>query len=400
MSLNLYKNDKILPVKSKHIMILTGEPSGDLHAGRLVKEIKNLDHTICFSGIGGQNLECQRVDLFYNIENLSVMGFTEVIMQFKHIRHAFNLFKQKLGYLKPDLLILVDYPGFNLKAAQFAKKHYNIKILYYISPKVWAWNKSRLEKIRQYIDHTALILPFEEKIYKKANIKATYVGNPLLDDYPANKSRPFLRKSKLSKHKQLIIGLLPGSRKTEVKKLFEIMIKAAEQIHKCMNTKKCNVSFIISKADSIKKELLEVYLKKSGTRDIFEIYTGPAKNVILKSDLVIAASGTVTLEAALCCVPCIIIYKMSWLTYQVAQKLVKVKYAGLANLIVNREIMPEFLQNEASCEKISKKAISMLDNLVYFENQLQLVRTMIEGNHGIKHKSASLKTAMIALKML
>ena len=416
-------------------MILCGEPSGDLHAGNLVKAIrKKSSHSIYFSGIGGQNLEKQGVDLFYDIENLSVMGLIEVIMQFKQIKQAFDLFKKQLQKNTPDLIILVDYPGFNLRAAKFAKEHYNIKTLYYIAPKVWAWNKSRLKKIKLCIDHAALILPFEEKIYKKANIKATYVGNPLMDDYPADICKPFLRKNDLPQKKHIVIGLLPGSRKPEINNLFEIMIKTAERIsihlqsqdrdrdsdqsqdqdqvqnqnqdcdeNQDRNSNKNHtnqkISFIISRADSIKREMLEMSLRKSNYQDLFEISNKPVKEIFKKSDLVIAASGTVTLEAALCCVPTIIIYKMSWLTYQVAKKVVKVQYAGLANLIVNREIMPEFLQNHVTCEKISKKAISMLDNLVYFENQLQLVRTMLK-NKGSCVKKACETTADIILKML
>ncbi len=384
-----------LPVKLKHIMVLTGEPSGDLHAGHLIKEIKVLNKNIYFSGIGGQNLEHQGVDLFYNIENLSVMGLTEVIMQFKQIKQAFDLFKKKLEYNKPDLLILIDYPGFNLRAAKFAKEYYNIKILYYITPKVWAWNKKRLSKIKLYIDHAALILPFEEKIYKKAKINATYVGNPLMDNYPENISKPFLSKDNLLKEKFLIIGLLPGSRTTEINNLFAIMIKAAQEIARYMKTRNNQkVSFIISKADSIKKQHIEMILKKSDQQELFEISDRPAKEIFIKSDLVIAASGTVTLEAALCCVPTIIVYKMSWITYFIAKQIVKIKYAGLANLIVNQEVMPELLQDNASCEKISKKAIYMLGNLNFFENQLQMVRKML-GNKGV-----SIRTARLAMRML
>ena len=383
------------PVKFKHIMVLTGEPSGDMHAGHLIKEIRKSDHNIYFSGIGGQHLEYQNVELFYNISNLSAMGLTEVIMQFRQIKQAFDLFKNKIKKNTPDLLILVDYPGFNLKAAKFVKEHYKIKVLYYITPKVWAWNKSRLKKIKKYVDHAALILPFEERIYKKARIPATYVGNPLLDDYPENISKPFLRRDALSKKKHLVIALLPGSRNSEVENLLGIMIKAADKISTNLSLKNNQkVSFLISKADSIKYEHIADALKDSGIKHLFQIEEGPAKDIFIKSDLVIAASGTVTLEAALCCIPTIIIYKMSWISYQIAKQVVKIEYAGLANLIVNQEIMPELLQDDATAEKICEKAIYMLDNLTYFENQLQVVRKML-GKGG-----ASSKTAAIATKML
>ena len=381
-----------LPAKFKHIMILTGELSGDLHAGHLVKEIKQLNTSIYFSGIGGIHLENQKVDLFYNISNLSAMGITEVLMQFGQIKKAFDLFKEKLRENTPDLMILVDYPGFNLKAAQFAKDHYNIKILYYITPKVWAWKKSRLKKIKKYVDHAALILPFEEKIYKKACIPSTYVGNPLMDEYPETVSKPFLRSTHLlSKNKDSVtIGLLPGSRKAEIKNLFNIMIKAADLIHQ----ENRQASFIISQASSIKKEIIETILKKSGKDSLFQIDNGPVKDIFLKSDLVIAASGTVTLEAALCCVPTIIIYRMSTISYRIAKLFVKIKYAGLANLIVNKEIMPELLQDDATPEKISNKALDMLDHLVNYENQLQIVRKLLGS------KGAPKRTATIAISLL
>ncbi len=384
-----------LPVKSTHIMVLTGEPSGDFHAGHLIKEIRKRNQNISFSGIGGRYLEDQGVELFYNIENLSVMGLVEVMMQFKQIKHAFDLFRKQLKTNKPDLLILVDYPGFNLKAAKFAKEHYQLKILYYITPKVWAWNRSRLKKIKQYVDHAALILPFEERIYKKSNIPATYVGNPLMDEYPETVSRPFLNRNNPSGKKSLTIALLPGSRKTEINFLFETMLKAAEQIAlNLQNRTDQNISFIVSRAASIKRELLETIIKKSNAKEMFKIQDGPARDIFIQSDLVIAASGTVTLEAALCCVPTIIIYKMSFITYQIAKKVVKIKYAGLANLIVNREIMPELLQSDVTVEKISDKAMFMLDNSLYFEKQLQMVRKML-GSGG-----ASSKAAAIAVRML
>jgi len=380
------------PVKLSHIMVLTGEPSGDLHAGHLVKEIKKLNDRIYFSGIGGPHLENQNVDLFYNISKLSAMGLTEVLMQFGQIKKAFDLFKKKLRANTPDLIILVDYPGFNLKAAQFVKDNYNINILYYITPKVWAWKKSRLKKIKKYIDHAALILPFEEKIYKKAEIQSTYVGNPLLDEYSENMPKTLLRSDHLSSNDKnsIIIGLLPGSRKAEIKNLFDVMIKAANLIHQ--NNKKIN--FIISKASSIKKKALDTEFKKNRPNFIFQITEGPVKDIFLKSNLVIAASGTVTLEAALCCVPTIIIYKMSAVSYWMAKLFVKVKYVGLANLIVNAEVMPELLQNDATPEKISKKALYMLDNLFYFKKQLQMVRKLLG------KKGASKRTANIAIYML
>lgn len=377
---------------NKHIMVLTGEPSGDLHAGHLVKQIKSLNSRIYFSGIGGPQLDHLHVDLFYNIENLSAMGITEVIMQIRQIKKAFDLFKDRLRKNKPDLIILVDYPGFNLKAAQYAKTHYHINILYYITPKVWAWKKSRLKKIKKYVDHAALILPFEEKIYKKAKIPATYVGNPLMNEYPEYISRPFLRYNPafLEQKNFVTIALLPGSRKAEIKNLLQIMVKTAELIQQ----KIPRISFVISRASSIPSDSLTKMLKTIPQSICFEINDRPVKDILVKSDLVIAASGTVTLEAALCCVPTIIIYKMSPVSYWIAKLVVKIKYAGLANLIVNKEVMPELLQNDATPEKISEKALDMLAHLENYEQQLLLVKKLL-GNKG-----AASRTANIAVHML
>jgi len=386
-----------LPVKLNHIMVLTGEPSGDLHAGHLVREIKQINNHIYFSGIGGTHLEDQKVDLFYNISKLSAMGLTEVFMQFPQIKKAFDLFKKKLRVNTPNLIILVDYPGFNLKAAQFAKDHYDIKILYYITPKVWAWKKSRLKKIKKYVDHAALILPFEEKIYKKARIQYTYVGNPLVDEYSENIPRVLLGSKPLSSKQKdtTIIGLLPGSRKNELKSLLDIMIEAATLIHG--NNKK--VLFIISKANSINRKIIEAGLKKVRNDSLFQIKEGPVKDIFFKSDLVIAASGTVTLEAALCCVPTIIVYKISPVTYYIGKLFVKVNYLGLANLIVKAEVMPELLQNDATAEKISKKALYMLDNLFYFQNQLKIVRKLL-GKKGASKRAANIAVNMLATSKL
>ncbi|MCF6248684.1 MAG: lipid-A-disaccharide synthase [Desulfobacula sp.] len=381
-----------LPVKFKHLMVLTGEPSGDLHAGNLIHEIKQSAPFLYISGIGGPNLQRQKVDLFFPISKLSAMGITEVLAQLGQIKVAFDSFKKKIRENKPDLIIVIDYPGFNLKAAQYAKEKYNIPILYYITPKVWAWKKSRLKKIKAYVDHAALILPFEEKIFKKANISATYVGNPLMDQYPEHLTKPFLR-SKRKEHchcPKKVIGLLPGSRKSEINSLLKIMVQASQLI----GQNKRHVRFVISKAESVQEKLITRVLNQCDHPDQFEIHTGSVKDIFFKSDLLIAASGTVTLEAALCCVPTILIYKMSAISYRIAKILVKLEYAGLANLIVNRQVMPELIQYDATPERISLKARKMLDNLQYHENQLQSVRRFLG------KKGASKRTARIALGMM
>lgn len=401
--------------KQRRIMVLTGEPSGDFHAGALIRAMQRIDPCLDICGIGGPCMEASQVDVFFPIERLSAMGLTEVIFQFKHIKQAFDTFKYRLRTHPPDLIILIDYPGFNLRAAQYAKQKFNIPIFYYITPKVWAWKESRLKQIKLYVDHAALIFPFEEKLYKKAKIPSTYVGNPLMDDYPEHLAKPFSRsflmgpssligsdlmESGLIKSgsacldqkepKGPVIGLLPGSRRAEITNLLDIMLKAALKI----NDKKKKSRFLISAASSLHSELIDKILSPYHHTGLFEVVQGRPMEIFKRSDLLIAASGTVTLEAALCCLPTIIIYKMSPISHKIAKLLVKVKYAGLANLIAGKEVMPELLQNDATPEKISQRAFFMLKNLGDHENQLLVVRKLL-GAPG-----ASKRAARIALDLV
>lgn len=379
-----------LPVKLRHIMILTGEPSGDHHGAALVQHMQQLDPLLYFSGIGGGSLKKSGVDLFYDIRHLSVMGVVEILQQFGKIREAFSLFRQKLKNHPPELIILVDYPGFNLKAAAFAKKFTNAKILYFIPPKVWAWRKSRLKQIKKYVHHTALIFPFEEKIYRNAGIPATYVGNPLADLYPEHENRLFASK-KISNGKKarIIIGLLPGSRKTEIKMILPIMTEAARNL----SSRLSDVHFLISRSGLISEKLIEHHLKKLNP-DSYTIVSGPVSNIFKQADFLMAASGTVTLEAALCCIPTLLMYRMNPLTHAIARKVVKLKWVGLANLIVNQEVMPELLQDDASPESVTDKAIEMIQHLDQYQEKLSRVRLFLGRNRAV-YRAAGLALNMI-----
>lgn len=379
--------------RQKHVMVLTGEPSGDVHASKLVRQIKTLSPQVFFSGIGGSALEQEGVDLFFNIENLSAMGLIEIAGQFNKIRQAFANIKNQLKQQRPDLVILIDYPGFNLRVARFIKEHYlKIPVLYYIAPKVWAWNRSRLKKIKRYVDHAALILPFEQNIYARAGIPSTYVGNPLVDEYPEHLTKPFSRPDipDYKKGDPIVIGILPGSRKSEVSQLLDTLLESAEILDQQID----QVRFIVSRAGSITREYIDDKIKPYGIRKKIRIHEGGVKKIFHQSDLIIAASGTVTLEAALACVPTILVYKMSTVTYQIARILVKIEYAGLANLIVNREVMPELLQHDATPELISKKVLKMLKTLAQHQNRLMRVRRFLGS------KGASQRTAAIAVEMM
>jgi len=302
--------------RPSHIMILTGEPSGDFHGAPLIQALKRLVPDIRISGIGGPAMAGQGADLFFPIERLSAMGLIQVIRQFSSIKLAFEGVKQRLKVDRPDAVVLIDYPGFNLRVAKYIKDNYEIPVCYYIAPKVWAWNSSRLNKIKAYIDHVALILPFEPPIYKKMGIPATYVGNPLMDEYPS-----LLTGTGSDSSKAPIIGLLPGSRSSEINKLLPTMLDSATKIARRFP----NVRFLVSSGSALHEKRILELVENHPCRDICTIIHGRPVSIFKQADMLIAASGTVTLEAALCGLPTIIIYKMSPLAHRLAKLLVKIR---------------------------------------------------------------------------
>lgn len=367
----------------RHVLILAGEPSGDVHGAGLITAMHKKNASLKFYGIGGTCMAGAGANLFFSIDELSAMGLLEVIRQIRPVKLAFDLFKHHLKILDPGLVILVDYPGFNLRAAAYVKAHSQAKVFYYIPPKVWAWNSSRLKQMRRTVDHAALIFPFEEKIYKKAGIPATYVGNPLLDQYPVPLKRSV--KFPIDSSQQQIIGLLPGSRKNEINTLLTPMLNAAFKIHEC----RPHVRFLISSADAIPLDMIESKVAATGNPELFHIISGNPRQIFEQADMLIAASGTITLEAALCAIPTVIVYKMSYLTFQMARAVVKVKYAGLANIIMDKEVMPELLQDEVTPEKIGSTALYMLDHLKEYHQQLAPVRQLL-GEPGAADRAADI----------
>jgi len=377
--------DRNFHIKStRHIMILAGEPSGDFHGAALVRSLKQLRPGIRITGIGGKEMAGQGADIFFPIDKLSAMGLVQVIRQFGTIKQAFSLVKRRLKTDPPDAVVLIDYPGFNLKIADFIKRHYDIPVCYYIAPKVWAWNAKRLDTIAKVTDHVALIFPFEISIYKAKKISATYVGNPLVDEYP--QSLPVLSKdNKKGLSNDLVIGLLPGSRSAEIDKLLPVMLDSAGIIAK----RYPHLRFLISSGIKQHEERIKHIVSHHPNSDLCRIVTGRPKQIFDRVGLLIAASGTVTLEAALNLVPTVIIYKMSDVAYRLAQLLVKTKYIGLANLIVGRQVMPELIQDNANAGTISEAVLSMLPELENHKQQLHQVRRRL-GLPGAPKRTAAI----------
>ncbi|MFO7885210.1 MAG: lipid-A-disaccharide synthase, partial [Desulfobacteraceae bacterium] len=262
-------------LKSKHIMVLAGEPSGDLHGARLLKEIRDRESQIRVTGIGGDRMTAAGMEIFFHIDRLSVMGLTEVLRQAGAIKKAFGRFKQKIRTDRPNLLVLIDYPGFNLKAAAFAHRH-KIPVLYYITPKVWAWKPSRLKQIKENVDHAALIFPFEEKLFNKKQIPCTFVGHPLLDGCDDE----IIRKTRKKRNERFTIGLLPGSRESEISALLETMLKAAELIA----ARTDNIRVLISQSLSVQEENFRNIVGQYNENNLFTIVKGDVQQLFEEVD--------------------------------------------------------------------------------------------------------------------
>ena len=372
----------------KKIMIIAGEPSGDLHGANLVKALKQRAPEINITGIGGDAMARAGMELLFHIRDLSVMGVTEVLLKMRTIARVFRGIKGQLAQWSPDLLILIDYPGFNLQMAAVAKAM-GVPVLYYISPKVWAWKLSRLKKIKKHVDHVALIFPFEAPLYRKWKIPHTFVGHPLLDCHDPG-TLPGI-KSGDGGDGVLTIGLLPGSRNSEIDALLEILLKASLKIKQGIP----GVRFLLSCATAVDVERFNAILSLYNNKNMFQVIHGDVTQILTSAHLIIAASGTVSLEAALFRVPTIIVYKMSWVTYSLARLFVRIRYVGLANIIVGEEIMPELLQGDATPEKISDRAISLLDYPARcaMENRLGMLPSLL-GGEGTSRRVAALAIGM------
>ena len=369
------------------MMIIAGEASGDLHGAKLARSIKAHGLETFLFGVGGKAMKTEGVRCIVDAETLSVVGLTEVISILPTVFRALATVKKALSSLKPDLLILIDFPEFNFRVAAMAKK-VGVPVLYYISPQIWAWRQNRVRKIKQLVDHMAVILPFEATFYRNHNIPVTFVGHPLLDGLPTTVARPATHRERVKP----VIGLLPGSRAKEVSSLLPVMLDAARIIRRKLPA----VKFVVSCSTSIQAGQVEDVVRAYTSDLDIEVAKGPVDNVFQKSDVLVAASGTVTLEAALHGVPTVIVYKVSPLSYWLGKRLIKVNYIGITNLIVQKELQPELIQDDASPTGIAEKIVNMLhdrDGLRQVESELLRVRDLLGG------AGASARVARIALSL-
>ncbi len=340
----------------KRIVVVAGEESGDKHAATFIKELLATNPHLQISGIGGQHMQEAGVDLISDLARHGVTGVSEVIQHAVVIRRAYQAIKTHLQTAKPDLLILVDYPGFNLRLAKYAKQVLGIQILYYISPQIWAWKANRIHTIRANVDKMAVILPFEKAIYEKAQVPVAFVGHPLVKNLVINKAVDALKlELGLPLNKQLI-AMLPGSRTNEIERLMPVLRDTAMKLLSELP----DLHIVIPVARSVKRELIESHL--ATTTLPFTLIQEQAVETVHCSDFAVVASGTASLECALLGKPMCIIYKVSKLTAIAAAKLVRIQYSGLCNLLENKMIVPELLQYDCTATELTRCILDIMKN--------------------------------------
>ena len=363
----------------KKIFILTGEPSGDKLASTVISKLKTQNSDIEYLSVGGTNLKNLGIKSIFNLEDITYLGFTSVLLNIFNIKSKINKTVDEILRFKPDILFSVDSPDFTLRVAEKVKKiNNNIKTIHYVAPQVWVWRKNRVKKIKKFIDHMLLLFDFEKEYFEVENIKNTFVGHPLLENDRNIKSD---LNNLISKDKK-IISIFPGSRKSELKVLLPILL----DFIKLMNKNEKNYKYVIHTTDQNKVSIID-QLKTSTINNVDVISDENIKSQILSNSIfAVSKSGTVSLQICNANIPSIIIYKLSFINFMIFKSLVNVKFANIINIINNKEIIPELLQNECNAEEIYKTVLYFLKNPDKIKEQLNNCNKTLEG---IKSKTSS-----------
>ena len=374
----------------KLVLIVAGEASADLHGSNLVRAMKKHDPNISFCGIGGQKMEAAGVEILFPSSQMAVVGLTEVFSRLPYIFKAYRQLKKMLKEAGPDLIILIDYPDFNIRLSGIAKR-FGVPVLYYISPQVWAWRKGRIKTIADRVDRMSVILPFEGAYYEQHGLTTDYVGHPLMDSVPQSLNRTEVMSALGIDSDGPILGLLPGSRVEEIENLLPAMLEAAEMLSFKHKSLKC----ILPLASTVSPNLVEKEIDHSPLE--IKLIQGKIYEALVACDIVLVASGTVTLETAILGTPMIIAYKVSQLSYWIGKMVVKVPFISLVNLVAGKEVVPELIQNEVTPQRLADEADAILKDGLKRENMIENLRMVKERLGG---GGASEKTAKIALEML
>lgn len=367
--------------------IIAGEASGDLHASNLMRELKNIDSSSIFRFWGGDLMKEQGGELIKHYSELAFMGFTEVILNLRTIFKNIDFCKNDILKYKPDVLILVDYPGFNLRIAEFAKKK-GVKVFYYISPQVWAWKSSRVHQIKKFVDRMFVILPFEKEFYKKFNYAVDFVGHPLLDALEQRQRtkdsfQEFIKKNNLDN--KPVVAILPGSRKQEIEKMLPVMAK--------MSSGFPDHQFVVAGVSTQQKKFYETLAGGNKVKYVF----GKTYALLEQSTAALVTSGTATLETALFAVPEVVCYKGGRISYQIAKRLVKVDYISLVNLIMEQEVVRELIQNNFNEKNLQGELNKLLNQPEYRNKMISHLNVLKNklGSSGASRRTAELMLAYL-----
>jgi lipid-A-disaccharide synthase len=335
-------------VKPGPLMIIAGEASADAHGAGLVRALRRRQPDLVCFGVGGPALHAAGVEILVDAASLAVVGITEVAVKFRALAGALGRVRRALARRRPALLVLIDLPDFNLMVAATARR-LGIPVLYYISPQIWAWRPGRIRKIARRVDHMAVILPFEAPLYRRYGVPVTFVGHPLMDAAPPPGVVP---------PGPPRVGLLPGSRDREIERHLPEMLAAVRRVAR----RRPDVRWTVSIAPGVDPAFVHRIIAAADAGVSLETVAGGARGILAESTLVVAASGTVTLEAALAGTPTVIVYKVSPLSYRLGRALIRVPFIGLANLIAEAPVVPELIQDEVTGENIAGHVLSLLED--------------------------------------
>ncbi|HEV2840353.1 MAG TPA: lipid-A-disaccharide synthase [Chthoniobacterales bacterium] len=333
------------------IYLVAGEASGDEHGAALMRALRTLAPDLVFAGRGGPKMKAIVGDAFINwSDTAAVVGLWEVVKRYGYFREQFQRALDEIAAIKPDAVVLIDYPGFNLRLARaLRKKLPPLKIIYYISPQVWAWNRGRIGQMARYLDLMLCIFPFEAELYNKSGLRTVFVGHPMIENLALRTG---------DERNPNVIGLFPGSRVREVRKIFPIMLEAAREIA----GERPEIHFEVAAASEPLASEMQQMLAASPLRERMRIVTGDAPGTMQRAFAAMIASGTATLEAAYSRLPFVLVYKVSWPTYFAARLVLKTKHLGMPNVLAGREIIPEFIQHEARPDTIAKVVLELTTN--------------------------------------
>jgi lipid-A-disaccharide synthase len=328
-----------------HVMISAGEASGDAHAAHFVQELRRLCPQLRASGMGGAKMREAGVELCFDSSGIGVIGLVEVLKHYGEIRAALRIMKQAVRQQRPDLLVCVDYKEFNLKLAQYAKK-LGVKVLFYVSPQVWAWRPGRVVTYGKAIDMMAVIFPFETRYYEAANVPVRYVGHPSVDKVHALRSRTEDQQLWQLDAQRSVVGVLPGSRVNEIKRMLPVMLASVQALHR----RNPQLQFVLPQADSISDAVLQPYLAKCPVP--IRVIKQQPYDAIQCCDAVMTTSGTASLEIALLGVPMLIAYRLAPFSYWLGKQLVNIAFIGLPNIIAGRAVVQELIQADFTPERV------------------------------------------------